>query len=100
MEKLFDDGLAKSIGLSNFNEKQIKRLYENAKVKPANLQVELHVYFQQRPLVEFCKKLNIKITAYSPLGSKGIGSFMKKLGFEYVCHYILNVTIIVLNHII
>ncbi|XP_077285642.1 1,5-anhydro-D-fructose reductase-like isoform X1 [Arctopsyche grandis] len=82
MEKLQDEGLAKAIGLSNFNERQIKRICDNARVKPSNLQVELHVYFQQRPLVEFCKQRNITITAYSPLGSRGITSFMKKLGFD------------------
>lgn len=82
MEKLQDEGLAKAIGLSNFNERQIKRICDNARIKPSNLQVELHVYFQQRPLVEFCKQRNITITAYSPLGSRGITSFMKKLGFE------------------
>lgn len=82
MEKLVDEGLARNIGLSNFNERQIKRVFENARVKPANLQVELHAYFQQRPLLEICKKYNIAVTAYSPLGSKGITSFMKKLGLE------------------
>lgn len=82
MEKLADEGLAKAIGLSNFNEKQIKRLHDNSRVKPANLQVEVHAYFQQRPLIDFCRQHNITITAYSPLGSRGLGSFMKKLGFE------------------
>lgn len=87
MEKLQDEGLAKAIGLSNFNEKQIKRICDNSRIKPSNLQVELHVYFQQRPLVEFCTKRNITLTAYSPLGSRGVTSFIKKLGFEYVNIY-------------
>lgn len=39
MEDVYKSGLAKSIGISNFNDKQIQRLVENAEVKPHNLQV-------------------------------------------------------------
>lgn len=72
LEEAVDAGKAKSIGLSNFNIRQIQRVIDNATIKPANLQVELHVYFQQKELVDFCKANDITVTAYSPLGSKGI----------------------------
>ena len=39
MEKLVDDGLVKAIGLSNFNKDQLQRMYEKARIKPANVQV-------------------------------------------------------------
>lgn len=39
MEHIYELGLAKAIGLSNFNLKQIKRILDNCKIKPANLQV-------------------------------------------------------------
>ncbi|KAG5674520.1 hypothetical protein PVAND_004482 [Polypedilum vanderplanki] len=71
-ERVKDEGLVKHLGVSNFNERQIQRLLDNSKYKPEVLQVELHVYFQQKPLVKFCKDNNIIITAYSPLGSRGI----------------------------
>uniref|UniRef100_A0A914Q2M0 NADP-dependent oxidoreductase domain-containing protein n=1 Tax=Panagrolaimus davidi TaxID=227884 RepID=A0A914Q2M0_9BILA len=71
LEKFYLDGKLKSIGLSNFNEKQIQELYNQAKIKPQNLQVECHILFQQKELFEFCKKLNISLTAYAPLGSPG-----------------------------
>lgn len=77
MEEMVSKGLAKSIGISNFNKKQIQRILDNATIKPANLQIELHIYLQQNELVELCKKNNIIITAYSPLGSKGIEAFRK-----------------------
>ncbi|KAJ8923970.1 hypothetical protein NQ315_006746 [Exocentrus adspersus] len=71
LEQQVKDGLTKDIGLSNFNCEQIQRVYNNAEIKPAVVQVELHAYLQQKELRETCKKLNIAITAYSPLGSPG-----------------------------
>lgn len=80
MEEQVDAGLTKSVGLSNFNVKQIERVLKNARIKPVNLQVELHAYLQQRALVEFCKKNGIVVTAYSPLGSPGLSKFMAQFG--------------------
>lgn len=82
MEKLVDQGLAKAIGLSNFNTKQIQRILDNARIPPANLQVELHVYHQQKELVEFCRKNNIVVTAYAPLGSPGLPVVLEQRGFK------------------
>ncbi|CAJ0589767.1 unnamed protein product [Cylicocyclus nassatus] len=70
MEKLYDAGKAKALGLSNFNAKQIQRIYDNVRIKPANLQVECHLYWPQNELYEFCKAHNISFTAYAPLGSR------------------------------
>lgn len=39
MEKLVDLGLAKSIGISNFNSQQIDRLLANCRIKPVHNQV-------------------------------------------------------------
>ncbi len=81
MEKQVDAGLVKSIGISNFNEEQIERIVKNARIKPANLQVELHVLFQQKPLRDFCSKHGITVCAYSPLGSPGrTAEFFSKFG--------------------
>lgn len=69
MEKLVEKGLTRSIGLSNFNKKQIERVLEVASIKPAMLQIEVHPYLNQQKLIDFCKLHDIAITAYSPLGS-------------------------------
>lgn len=80
MEKLYDAGLVRSIGVSNFNQKQIERILANCKIPPSVLQIELHVYFQQNDMVDFCKKNHIAVTAYSPLGSRGLGELLAKMG--------------------
>lgn len=106
MEKQVLEKRTKAIGLSNFNIGQIKKILDNAKLPVSNLQIELHVDFQQKELVyksyisfkyisvtilifinvkyiciffqvKFCQDNNISITAYSPLGTRGI---VKKMG--------------------
>ncbi|XP_064075792.1 aldo-keto reductase family 1 member B1-like isoform X2 [Vanessa tameamea] len=69
LEPLAKEGLVKSLGISNFNSKQIERLLEHATIKPVMNQVECHPYLSQRRLQEFCEARGIKLTAYSPLGS-------------------------------
>ena len=39
LEACVDEGLIRSIGLSNFNETQIQEIYDNGRIKPAMLQV-------------------------------------------------------------
>lgn len=75
-------GLTKSIGISNFNRNQIQRIIDNSTIKPSVLQVELHVYLQQNELVDFCKANNIVVTAYSPLGSRGINKLYQQTGVK------------------
>ncbi len=62
-------GKVKSIGLSNFNIEQVKDILNNCKIKPAVNQVEIHPYFQNDEVVEFCQKNDIQLIAYSPMGA-------------------------------
>ncbi|KAI8143876.1 NADP-dependent oxidoreductase domain-containing protein [Fennellomyces sp. T-0311] len=68
MEKLVGSRV-RAIGVSNFTVANLEKLLKSAKIVPAVLQVELHPYFPQWELLEFCEKHNIHVTAYSPLGS-------------------------------
>ncbi|XP_047100618.1 1,5-anhydro-D-fructose reductase-like [Schistocerca piceifrons] len=80
MEAQVDSGRALSIGLSNFNSRQVKRIWQAARIPLANLQVELHVYFRQRELAAFCRALDVTVCAYAPLGSPGRVDFERKRG--------------------
>lgn len=51
MEEQVLEKRTKAIGLSNFNIHQIKKILDNAKLPISNLQIELHVNFQQKELV-------------------------------------------------
>lgn len=42
----------------------------------------MHLYLQQKQVVEFCKANNIIVTAYSPLGSRGIEKILKDSGSD------------------
>lgn len=64
-------GLVKSIGISNFNTKQITKLLSVATIKPVTNQVEIHPYLAQVKLKAFCDAHDITLTAYSPLGNPG-----------------------------
>jgi diketogulonate reductase-like aldo/keto reductase len=70
MEQLVEKGLVKNIGVANFTVAMLVDLLTYAKIKPAMNQVEIHPYNSQEALVDYCKKMGIKVTAYSPFGSQ------------------------------
>lgn len=68
MEQLHHDGLARAIGVSNFQSEHLQRILDAGSVVPAINQVELHPAFQQRPLRAFQEPLGILTEAWGPLG--------------------------------
>ncbi|KAI1287994.1 Aldo-keto reductase family 1 member D1 [Halotydeus destructor] len=68
MEECVKLGLAKSIGVSNYNSKQLQETFNVAEIMPAVNQVESHPLLSQRKLLDFCNANGVALTAYSPLG--------------------------------
>ena len=68
MEKAYKEGKVKAIGLSNFNEEQIREILSVCEVRPTVLQTEIHPYSQEKGLKEFLTKEDIVIQAWYPLG--------------------------------
>ncbi|KAF7999354.1 hypothetical protein HF325_006030 [Metschnikowia pulcherrima] len=70
LEKLVDEGLAKSIGVSNFSVEDLQEILKIARIKPVVNQIEFSAFLQdQTPgVVEFSQKEGILIEAYSSLG--------------------------------
>lgn len=68
MERAYKEGKVKAIGLSNFNEDQIKEILDICEVKPQILQTEVHPYSQEKALKAFLDKEGIVIQAWYPLG--------------------------------
>lgn len=68
MESLVEKGLAKSIGISNFQGSLILDLLRYAKIRPATLQIEHHPYLVQPTLLKLAQAEGIAVTAYSSFG--------------------------------
>jgi 2,5-diketo-D-gluconate reductase A len=68
MEKLYDNGLTRAIGVSNFLEPHLDTLRASSDIIPAVNQIEIHPTFQQRDLVATSRSRGIAVEAYSPLG--------------------------------
>ncbi|WP_327221476.1 aldo/keto reductase [Streptomyces cyaneofuscatus] len=72
-EKIYADGRAKAIGVSNFHPEHLKRLLDETSVVPVLNQIELHPQLQQAEARAFHAEHGIATEAWSPLGQgKGL----------------------------
>lgn len=69
MERLVEAGLVRHIGTSNMTVPKLKLVLEDAKIKPACNQMELHPHFQQPELFKFVMDNDIVPIGFSPIGS-------------------------------
>jgi diketogulonate reductase-like aldo/keto reductase len=67
MEDFVRWGKIRNIGVSNFNINQLKNILKQCKIKPATNIIEVHPYFQNDKLVDFCQQNDIMVIAYAPL---------------------------------
>lgn len=69
MEDLVDQGLAREIGVCNYNSGLLHDLMSYARIKPAMLQLESHPYLTQKAMLRTAQDYGIAVTAFSPLGA-------------------------------
>ncbi|MBR3722187.1 MAG: aldo/keto reductase [Selenomonadaceae bacterium] len=89
MERAVKSGKVRSIGLSNFYEKDFERIVKIAKILPAVDQLETHLHHQNGDMKRFLKKYDTVLESWFPLGGRGQTEAMfneqtvKKLASKY-----------------
>ncbi len=68
LEKIYKEGKAKNIGVSNFLKQHLEIILENSNIIPTVNQIEFHPGLIRKDTIEFCKKNNIVLEAWAPLG--------------------------------
>ncbi|WP_203340938.1 aldo/keto reductase [Planococcus beijingensis] len=67
IQRLYDEKLVRSIGVSNHQQHHLEKILATANTKPMVNQIELHPQLTQKPLREYCAANDIAITSWSPL---------------------------------
>ena len=66
LEKLYNDGRIRAIGISNFLQHHIEDLMTKAQIAPMVNQMEFHPRLVQQDLIDFCQRNKIQYEAWSP----------------------------------
>ncbi len=87
LEELYEAGKVEAIGVSNFKPHHMEALLETANIKPMVNQIEFHPGFWQKETVEYCKRQEILIEAWSPFGRGAVleQELLKNLAKKYDC---------------
>ncbi|MGY2076368.1 aldo/keto reductase [Blastococcus sp. SYSU DS0828] len=86
LEEIYRDGRCRAIGVSNFQEHHLRRLFSDTEITPAVNQIEVHPYLAQDALRAFDAEHEIVTEAWSPiaqgkvLGDPAITAIAERLG--------------------
>jgi alcohol dehydrogenase (NADP+) len=69
MERLYDIGLVKSLGMSNMTIAKLKAVLPLCRIRPELIEMELHPAFQQKELYDYCVGEKIQPIGFCPIGS-------------------------------
>ncbi len=85
LEKLYNEGRVRAIGVSNFMKHHLDNLIENSKIVPMVNQMEYHPKLTQNDLRNHCKNLKIQYEAWSPLmqGKIFANEILKSMALKY-----------------
>ncbi|XID91181.1 aldo/keto reductase [Paenibacillaceae bacterium WGS1546] len=67
LEDLYEQGLVRAIGVSNFHIHHLEDLMGSCRIKPMVNQVEFHPLLTQKKLFAFCRKEGIQLESWRPL---------------------------------
>ena len=68
MERLYDEGVLRAIGVSNFLPHHLLNLFASANIRPMVNEIEFHPGYTQPYVTEFCRKNGIVLEGWSPIG--------------------------------
>ena len=86
MERAYESGYARSIGVSNFNVKELDIVLADARVRPTVNQIQFSAFKYRRALLDACEERDIALEAYSPLttgrnlGDERVAAIAERLG--------------------
>lgn len=84
LEKLYEEGKVRAIGVSNFLEHHLEDLMGSCRIKPMVNQVEMHPLLTRKPLLEFCKREGIQVESWRPLMKGGLDlPLLRELADKY-----------------
>ena len=85
LEKLKASGLARSIGVSNFEIPHLEQLFQMSGIIPAVNQIECHPLWNRDPLIHYCQERGIAVQAYAPLarGAYADREMLQTIGGRY-----------------
>ena len=87
IEKLYETGRIRAIGVCNFEPDRLLDLCRNARIVPAVNQVETHPYTQQIEAMRIMQSLGVQVEAWGPLaeGRNGLfsNSTLSAIGHKY-----------------
>ena len=69
MERARELGLARSVGVSNFGARELQEVIAAGTIPPAVNQVQFSALQYRRALLDACRRQNVALEAYSPLGT-------------------------------
>jgi diketogulonate reductase-like aldo/keto reductase len=69
MEKIYQSGRAKAIGVSNFSVRNLQAILDNGSVVPAANQIRFFIGYTEEDITKFCQERDILVEAYSRLAT-------------------------------
>ncbi len=87
LEELYEAGVIRAIGISNFYADRMVDFSSFNRIKPMVNQMETHIFNQQKSLKRWADKYNIQLEAWAPFGEGRGGSFDNPVIIDIAARY-------------